>query len=126
MKSDCTTDRIIEVRTRDETLTGSNFKGTTVQMVTQTLSVREFVAHELALVEEVEAVLTARRDNEFHIWTVVNEFDADVRKKIYEREKTIIDEFGNLHFDFNILSRRNRPFNEVIHDSALDVTFRRK
>ena len=127
METDCTTDKTTEASTGDKTLTGYDFKGTTVrQMATPTVSVREFIAHELALVEEVEAVLTARQDNEFHIWTVVNEFDGDIRNKIYEREKAIIDEFGNFHFDFNILSRRGRSFSEIIHDSALDVTFRRK
>lgn len=125
MENLCRTDMNIGVDTQQTTLTAQNFKGTTIQMSTSTLSMREFIAHELALVKEVEAILTARQGNELHVWTVVNEFDAAVRAKVYEREKSIIDEFANIHFDFNILSRRNRPFDEVVHDSSLEVTYRR-
>ncbi|MBI1790293.1 MAG: hypothetical protein HYR60_22400 [Acidobacteria bacterium] len=94
-------------------------------MATSTESVREFIGHELSLIDEVEAVLTARQDNDLQVWTVVNEFDAGVRAKVYEREKkAIVDEFSELHFGFNILSRRNRPFDEIVKDSSLAVTYR--
>lgn len=91
----------------------------------QTVSLREFLAHEMSLVKEVEAVLTAREGNVLHVCTVVNESSPEIRVRIFERERSIIDEFDSLEFDFNVIARHGRDLQAVADDSALDLTFSR-
>lgn len=89
------------------------------------ISLKQFLARELALVKEVEAVFTAQHGNLFHIWTVINEFDTATRQKIYERERAIIDEFEQFEFDFNIVARSNRDLKEITDLASLEVTLSR-
>src|SRR5947207_3742628 len=65
-----------------------------------TTSLNEFIAFELSLVREVEYVYTAYRNAVFYVWIVVDQFEPEVRKRIYDREKAIIDEFSDFEFDF--------------------------
>lgn len=87
---------------------------------------REFLGFEMSMIKEVEAVYVSRQDRMLYVSVIVNDFDREVRQKIYEREMAMIDEFESYDFDFNILSRRGRKLEEVIHDPALDVAFIRQ
>jgi hypothetical protein len=91
----------------------------------QPMSIKEFISRELALEKEVEAVLTSRHGNVFYLWTVVDNPTGEVRERIFEREKAIIDGFPEYDFDFNIISRRGRSMDMLISDPAIAVSFRR-
>ncbi len=88
-------------------------------------TVKEFAAFGLAAIGEVEAVLTFFEGRILHVYTVVNDFDAAVRYKIYEREEAIIDEFEMFDFHFDIVFRRGRPLPDCITDPSLELTFKR-
>ena len=82
-----------------------------------TTSLNEFIAFELSLVQEVEYVYTAYRNRIFYVWVVLYQFEQEVRERIYEREKAIIDEFSEFEFDFYIIARTDRDPNELISES---------
>ncbi len=71
---------------------------------------------EMSLVPEVESVFVepAPRKDGYHVFTIVNERNPDVRAKIYGREQAIMDEYKNLGFDFRIIARRNRDLADII------------
>lgn len=86
----------------------------------------KFVSFEFSLVKEVETVLATRHNNLLYLWVVVDKFDKAAREKIYARERKIINEFEELEFDFNIISRRGRDLRELISDPILILTYQRK
>lgn len=90
------------------------------------MSLRDFISGELAAVQEVEAVLTSREGKVFYVCTVVNESAPEIRRKIYEREQLIIDEFSDYEFDFDIISRHGRDMASFIGASDLEPMFQRQ
>ena len=85
----------------------------------------KFLSFEFSLVKEVETVLAARYNNLLYLWVVTDKFDRAIREKIYAREREIIDEFKELEFDFNIVSRRGRSLRELISDPMLTLAYQR-
>ena len=81
-----------------------------------TVNPEDFIRLELSFVNEVESVFVepAPRRTGFHVFTIVNERDPEVRAKIYGHEQAIMDEFKNVEFDFRIIARRNRPLTDII------------
>lgn len=92
----------------------------------QAVPLTDFVAYEFSQIREVDAVLTARHNNLFYVWIIVDQFDKGVREKVYSREKEIINGFKQFDFDFNIISRRGRDMNELISDPMMTLTFKRE
>lgn len=88
-------------------------------------SLKEFLGMELSQIKEVERVYASRDGDVMHVYTVVDEFNAEVRKNIYDREAAIIDQFEYLEFDFNIISRRGRDLAEVIAGSEFEFSYER-
>jgi hypothetical protein len=76
----------------------------------------ELIRLEMSFVADVESVFVepAPRRAGFHVFTIVNERNPDVRAKIYKREQAIMDEFKNLEFDFRIIARRNRDLRDIV------------
>lgn len=76
---------------------------------------QDFAWLELSLVNEVERVFVDKEGGRmFRILTVVNERSPELRKRIYQREKAIIDALPDYQFDFHILARINHELHEVI------------
>ena len=48
----------------------------------------------------------------------MDQFEPEVRKRIYDREKAIIDEFSDFEFDFYIVARTGRDVKELISESV--------
>jgi hypothetical protein len=86
---------------------------------------RHFIAFLIATVPEVESVFTQAQDDFLHVYTVVDAFDASVRKKIYEMELQIIDNFEMCDFDFQIVSRVGKPLSDLFNDPDLELSFQR-
>lgn len=55
--------------------------GTTPLTPVATTALNEFIAFEISLVSEVEAVFTAFRNEVFYVWVIVNRFADDVKGK---------------------------------------------
>jgi hypothetical protein len=88
-----------------------------------------FIWFEVSMVPEVESVVVEREESgkQFSVVTIVNDNDPDIRRKIYAREKAIIDAHPGLYFDFHVRPRLNRPLTDLVGNgaSADTVTFKR-
>ena len=62
-----------------------------------------WIGKQLAIVPEVEFVFASRYGNELRVWTIVNCFKKDVRRRIYAVEGEVIDRYLDLSFDFRVL-----------------------
>jgi hypothetical protein len=81
-----------------------------------TVNPQDLICAEMAVVPQVESVFveSAPRRDGFHVFTIVNERDPEVRTQIYRREQAIMDAYKNLEFDFRIIARRNRDLKDVV------------
>ncbi len=81
------------------------------------MTIEAFIGYELFFVPEVERVFVEREEDgrEFRVITVINERDPNVRAKVYEREKAIIEAHRHLYFDFHITARMNRDLKDVVY-----------
>lgn len=64
------------------------------------------IKHYLAKEENVEKILFLKKDDIFHIWTVISGYnDEENRKKIYKREIELMSFFSraDFHFDFYLI-----------------------
>lgn len=71
---------------------------------------------ELSLVAAVERVFVERHGSHFEVMSVVNDRDDTLRKKIFAREKAIIDALPHYGFHFSILTRMNYDLKDLISD----------
>jgi len=80
------------------------------------VSPENFAWLELSLIPEIEQVFVDRdaSGTELRVVEVVDKRDANVRAKIYEREKEIMAAHPHLGFDFHIIARQGRDLNEVM------------
>jgi len=78
-------------------------------------------------VPEVQAVFACleERANVLHVWAVVPERDRAVYRKIYAAEKDLIERFGHLGFDFNVLSSSGRDPRTLVNDPGVELAFLR-
>ena len=49
-----------------------------------------------------------------HVCTIIDEDDEQTYEVIYERERSIIRQQSDWHFDFNVIARRGRPVEELV------------
>ncbi len=67
------------------------------------------IVRELSAIPEVEYILYARRGSVSLVLTVINEFNAAVRHKIYERQRNVARRLATQEeLDFYVLARDNR------------------
>src|ERR1017187_19684 len=52
-----------------------------------------------------------------HVCTIIDEDDEQTYEVIYERERSIIRQQSDWHFDFNVIARRGRPVEELVGSS---------
>ncbi len=90
-------------------------------------TVQHFIALMISDVLQVENVFTMVDDGAktMYVYTVIDDFDAATRAKIYEREQRIIDEFGMFDFDFHIVSRMGAPLSECVNEPSIELTYQR-
>jgi hypothetical protein len=84
----------------------------------ETSRLNQFIGFELALVKQVEFILSAYRDNVFYVWVIIQDFGDSVRREIYERQAAIIEQFPEFEFDFYIISRGARELDELVTESV--------
>jgi hypothetical protein len=80
-----------------------------------TIRPEDFIWLELSMVPEVERVFVESRGNGFfQVMTVVNDRSPELRRRIFAREKAIIEELSEYEFDFDILTRMNHDLGELV------------
>jgi len=73
---------------------------------TEAINIRDYLAGKFTRIPGVDTVLVDRDGNTmFRIYTVVSSSDRELRRKVYGVEKSIIDEFPEMEFDFSVSSR---------------------
>ena len=88
---------------------------------------RDTVAFDLGYsIPEVQAVFVLSQDKTLYVWSVVPERDHSVYRKIYAKEKDIIEQFDGVDFEFNIVSSRGRDPRTLISASEAQLAFTRK
>lgn len=91
-----------------------------VRSVAPKLIVRpeDFIWLELSMVPEVERVFVERRGGvagvAFQVMTVVNDRSPELRRRIFAREKAIIDALPQYEFDFDIFTRMNYKLEDLV------------
>lgn len=60
----------------------------------------------------------------YHVITVINLRDPEVRAKVYAREQAIMDAFHNVDFSFRVISRMNRNLSEAV-DNVGNLAYER-
>lgn len=83
-----------------------------------------FIGGELSLVPAVESVLVSREAEGVLVWSVVSKASDEIRYRIYDRERLIMDLFPDLSFDFHIIDRGERPVEELI--SGVPAAYQRQ
>jgi hypothetical protein len=81
----------------------------------------DFIGLEMSLVPQVETVFVHRSEEsakDVRVLVVVNARDPRVRAEIYKREQAIMDELPLADFDFHIISRENRPLQQIVTDAG--------
>ncbi|HVB98593.1 MAG TPA: hypothetical protein VNJ12_04580 [Candidatus Dormibacteraeota bacterium] len=74
----------------------------------------DFIWLELSIVPEVERVFVERRGSAFQVMTVVNDRSPELRRRIFAREKAIIDDLSQYEFDFDLLTRMNCDLEDLV------------
>ena len=77
---------------------------------------RDSIALAIGSISEVQAIFTNSQDRVFYVWCVVTDSDPSIRRRIYAKEKELIDSFSDFEFDFSIVAGRGRESFEVIND----------
>lgn len=80
-------------------------------------SLKVYLARQIFEVPEAERVFCRRQDNIYFVWTVIDQLDYDVRRKIYQKQKAIVHLFGDEVFDFYVVARRGKPPGSIISDA---------
>ncbi len=78
----------------------------------------------LSDIAEVEAVLARRVNQEYSIWTVINEPSREVRNKIYDREWQLMEQYSDVGFFFHILEREGERLTHLISVDDFDLHLR--
>jgi hypothetical protein len=89
---------------------------------------KDSVAFEIGYsVPDVQAVFVSFKENRvLHVWSVVPIYDRCVYRSIYAHEKTIIDQFEGVDFDFNVVASNGKDPRHLMSDPEVDLAFLRK
>ena len=80
--------------------------------------IEESLVGAFAGVSGVCGVYTIASGDVVDVFTVIDEDDEGTYEAIYERERSIIRQHSDLHFDFNVIARRGRSVNELVGSFA--------
>lgn len=94
----------------------------------QHLDFRYEVAFRVARIPEVKAVFTSalgKNSPFFFVWIAVPERDERVYKEIFQAERSLIDDFGSVHFDFTIMPAGEKRPGQMVTDPTAELIFSR-
>lgn len=67
------------------------------------VSVSDFVAKTFSVLKNVQAVLAGESRDILHVWIMIDEWSAEVRKQVYAVQRKILKQLHGLHFDFYVV-----------------------
>src|SRR5260370_35254063 len=68
----------------------------------------------LSVINRVESVYLIPRGETLNVFTVIDNDDEETYDLIYNQERSLIQRFGEVCFDFNVIARRGRPLSEIM------------
>ncbi len=71
------------------------------------------MSKDFASVSEVRHVLTERADGNLLVWIAVDDPRPEVRKRIYQKELSLIEGFPEVDFDFNLIPAMGRAADDL-------------
>ena len=84
------------------------------------LTVEQSIGRAFAGIPAVERVHVFQDGGLLNVFTIVEDEDESAFDAIYDRERSIIREFRDFHFDFNVIARRGRSASEALSLDAPD------
>ena len=91
--------------------------------------IRSTVAFEIGFaVPEVQAVFSCldEKSHVLHVWAVVPERERDIYRKVYSAEKQLIEKFGHLGFDFNVIASCGRDPSTLLNNPGVELSYLRR
>ena len=79
-----------------------------------TLTVEESIGRAFSDIPAVERVHVFQCGELLNVFTIVEDDDESAFDQIYDRERSIIRQFRDFHFDFNVIARRGRSIPEIL------------
>lgn len=85
---------------------------TATESVIDSITMSDIITFFLSKVSEVKEIYIIKEsDSKYHIWSVIPKKTAEIKKKIYQQEKTLIKYFKeNMFFDFHIIEMSDREY----------------
>jgi hypothetical protein len=80
--------------------------------------IEDSLADAFADVNGVRGVYMDPSGDVVSVFTIIDDDDERTYESIYERERSIIRQHADLHFDFNIIARRGRSVDELVGSFA--------
>ena len=81
---------------------------------------------QLAHVEEVAAVVVATEGKVLRVCIVVKQSSPEIRRRVFERERVVIEDFPEYEFEFDIVTLRDLDIRSLADDPNLELAFVRK
>lgn len=79
-----------------------------------TASLGQEIASAFEEIPEVESVYVLHRGDALKVFTPVNEDNEQLSDQIYDRELELGRKRSDIHFDFNLVAKRNRPIHQFL------------
>jgi hypothetical protein len=80
--------------------------------------IEKVVAKDLSRISDVSHVFTHVVDTSVLVWILIDNPNTEVRHRIFDSELSLISEFPNTQFDFNLIPRMGREADEMIRGEA--------
>jgi hypothetical protein len=75
--------------------------------------IEDGLAEAFKATDRVEAIYLVPHGETFSVFFIIDNDDEETYDLIYDRERSLIRNFGGVHFDFNVIARRGRPLSEI-------------
>jgi hypothetical protein len=80
--------------------------------------IEKVVAKDLSTIPNVSHVFTHVVDTSVLVWIIVDNPSIEARHRVFDRELSLISEFPETEFDFNLIPRMGRDADEIIRGEA--------
>jgi hypothetical protein len=84
-----------------------------------------YIARKLSEVPEVESIYCLRNELTYFVWVVIGEYDPEVRRRIYVKQKEVVRVFHEEEFDFYVIARKGQPLDMIIHQEGVERIFQK-
>lgn len=79
----------------------------------------EVLAKDFGSIPEVDFVLTEDLNDAMLVWIVASDPQSEVRNRIYQKQLSLISEFPDIPFDFNLIRTQGKNPKELVSGANL-------